>query len=72
MSVEATMSSHINTLISIIRKLAEFKAVVDEEDVKAIILNSLSPKYSSSIFTLSQLPSQTLDEIISSRRKEKH
>jgi hypothetical protein len=64
MPVEATMSSHVNNLRSIIRQLAEVKAVVDEEDAKAILLNSLSPKYSSAIFTLSQLPSQSLDEMI--------
>jgi hypothetical protein len=64
MAVEATMSSHVNNLRSIIRWLAEVKAVVDEEDAKAILLNNLAPKYSSAIFTLSQLPSQSLDEMI--------
>jgi hypothetical protein len=64
MPTEATMSSHVNNLRSIIRQLAEVKAVVDAEDAKAILLNSLPPKYNSAIFTLSQLPSQSLDEMI--------
>ena len=34
------------------------------EDAYAILLNSLPPKYNSAIFTLSQLPSQSLDEMI--------
>jgi hypothetical protein len=41
MPVEATMSSHVNNLRSIIRQLAEVKAIVDEEDAKAILLNNL-------------------------------
>jgi len=53
MPAEATMSSHVNNLRSIIRQLAEVKAVVDAEDAKAILLNSLPPKYSNAIFTLS-------------------
>jgi len=64
MPAEATMSSHINDLGSIIRQLAEVKAVVDAEDAKAILLNSLPPKYSSATLTLTQLPSQSLDEMI--------
>jgi hypothetical protein len=66
MPVEATMSSHDNDLRSIIRQLAGVKAVVDAEDAKAILLNSLPPKYSSAIFTPSQLPSQSLDKMIAS------
>jgi hypothetical protein len=38
--------------------------VVDEEDAKAIILNSLPSKYNNVIFTLSQLPSQSLEDMI--------
>jgi hypothetical protein len=64
MPAEATMSSHINNLRSIIRQLAEVKVVVDEEDAKAILLNSLLPKYRSAIFTLSHIPSQSLDKMI--------
>jgi hypothetical protein len=64
MPIEATISSRVNDIRSIIRQLAEVKAVVDEEDAKAILLNSLPPKYSSVIFIMSQLPSQSLDEMI--------
>jgi hypothetical protein len=64
MPTDATMSSHVNNLRYIIRQLAEVKVIVDVEDAKAILLNSLSPKYISAIFTLSQLPSQSLDEMI--------
>jgi hypothetical protein len=72
MPTKATMSNHINDLRSIIRQLAKFKAITDEEDAKAILLNSLLPKYNSVIFTLSRLPSQSLDEMIAaSLAKEK-
>jgi hypothetical protein len=64
MSTEITMSSHINNLRSILRQLAEVKVVVDEEDAKAILLNSLPSKYNNVIFTLSQLPSQSLEDMI--------
>jgi hypothetical protein len=64
MLVEATMSSHVNNLRSIIKQLAEVKTVVDEDDAKAILLNNLPPKDSSAIFTLSELPSQSLDKMI--------
>jgi hypothetical protein len=53
MRVEATMSIHVNYLRYIIKQLAKVKALVDEEDVKAILLNSFPPKYSSVIFTRS-------------------
>ena len=64
MQVEATMLSQVNNLRSIIKQLTKIKEIVDVEDAKAIILNSLPPKYSSAIITLSQLPSQSLDEMI--------
>jgi hypothetical protein len=64
MPAKATMSSQVNNLRSIIRQLVEVKVVVDVEDAKAILLDSLSSKYNGDIFTLSQLPSQSLDEMI--------
>jgi hypothetical protein len=64
MPTKATMSIHVNDLRSIIKQLAEVKAVVDEEDAKAILLNSFPTKYNSVIFTLSQLPSQSLNGMI--------
>jgi hypothetical protein len=66
MSDEVTMSSHINNLRSLIRQLAEVKAMVEEEDAKAILLNNLPSKYNNVIFTLSQMSSQTLEDMISS------
>jgi hypothetical protein len=53
MLVEAIKSSHVNDLRSIIRQLVEVNEVVDEEDVKAILLNIFSSKYNSAILTLS-------------------
>jgi hypothetical protein len=38
---------------------------VDEDDAKAILLNSLSQKYDNVIFTLTQMPSRTLEDMIS-------
>jgi hypothetical protein len=64
MPVEAAISSHINNLRSIIKHLAKFKETVDEEDPKAILLNSFLLKYNSDIFTMSELPSRSLDEMI--------
>lgn len=57
MSLEITMSIHINNLRSILRQLVEVKVVVDEEDTKSIMLNSLPSKYNSVIFTLNQFAS---------------
>eukprot|EP01018_Ginkgo_biloba_P034981 Gb_38096 [translate_table: standard] len=65
MSAEVTMSSHINNFRSHIRQLAKVNATVDEEDAKAILLNSLPSNYSNVIFTLSLMPSQTLENMIS-------
>ena len=48
------------------RQLTEVKATMEEEDAKAIVLNSLPSKYNNVIFTLSQMPSQTLEDMISS------
>jgi hypothetical protein len=64
MSYEINMSSHIIIMISILRQPLEIKVVVDEEDVKSILLNSLSSKYNSVIFTLSQLSSQSIEDMI--------
>jgi hypothetical protein len=64
MSAEVTMSSHINNLRSLIKQLVEVKAMVEEEDAKAILLNNLPSQYNNVIFTLSQLPSQTLEDMI--------
>jgi hypothetical protein len=61
MSIEITISSHINNLRSILIKLVEIKAMVDEEDNKAIILNIVLFKDNNVIFTISRLPSQTLE-----------
>ncbi|KAH9297699.1 hypothetical protein KI387_029381, partial [Taxus chinensis] len=59
-----SMSSHINNLRSLIRQLAEVKAAIEDEDAKAILLNSLSSKYSNVVFTLSEIQSQSLDDMI--------
>jgi hypothetical protein len=42
------------------------KAVVDEEDAKAILLNNSLFKYDNVIFTPSKLPSRTLEDMIAS------
>jgi len=65
MSAKTTMSSHINNLRPLIRQLIEVKTTVEEEDAKAILLNSLLSQYNNVIFTLSQMPSHTLEDIIS-------
>jgi hypothetical protein len=69
MLAKATMSSDVNYLRSIIIYLVQVKAIVDEEDSKAIILNNFPPKYISSLFILSQLPSQSLDKMIATRKE---
>ncbi|KAH9306605.1 hypothetical protein KI387_011009, partial [Taxus chinensis] len=61
---EVFMSSHINNLRSLIRQLAEVKAAIEDEDAKAILLNNLSSKYNNVVFTLSQIQSQSLDDMI--------
>ncbi|KAH9314127.1 hypothetical protein KI387_022754, partial [Taxus chinensis] len=45
-------------------QLAEVKAAIEDEDAKAILLNSLSSKYSNVVFTLSQIQSQSLGDMI--------
>jgi len=44
--------------------LAETGSKIDDEDARAILLNSLSSNYESIIFTLSQLSFKSLDEMI--------
>lgn len=57
MSNEITMSNHISNLWSLIKQLAEVSLVIDKDDTKAILLNSLPSKYSNVVFTLSQMSS---------------
>ena len=64
MHEETSLSAHINELKSLTRQLREIKAQVEEDDAKAILLNSLSSHYVNTIFTLSQLSTKTLDEMI--------
>lgn len=66
MHEETRLSTHINELMSLLRQLAEIGVKVDPDDAKAILLNSLSSKYSNVVFTLTQLPSQTLEGMVTS------
>ena len=50
--------------------MAEIDSKIDEDDAKAILLNSLSSKYDNAIFTLSQMPSQSLHEMIAALMAE--
>jgi len=63
---ETPLSNHINDLVSLFRKLAKIGAKVDTYDAKEILLNSISPKYSNIVFTLSQMSSQSLEGMVSS------
>ena len=62
---EVSLSSHINDLKSLLAQLAYIDCKVDEDDAKAILLNSLSQKYDNAIFTLTQMPSRSLGDMIS-------
>jgi hypothetical protein len=64
MHEETCLSTHINDLMSLLRQLAETGIKVDPDDAKTI--NSLSSKYSNVVFTLAQLPSQTLEGMVTS------
>ena len=44
--------------------MAEIDSKIDEDDAKAILLNSLSSKYDNAIFTLIQTPFQSFGETI--------
>lgn len=57
-----SLSSHINYLKSLRSQIAE--AVITDVEFLAIILNSLSPKFNNVVFTLSQLPAQSLEKTI--------
>jgi hypothetical protein len=57
---ETRLSAHINEFVSLFKQLADTGTEVDPKDAKAILLNSLSSKYSNVVFTLSQLPTQSL------------
>ena len=48
------------------RQLAETGDKVELDDGKEVLLNSLSSKYSNVVFTLSQLSSQSLEEMVAS------
>ena len=45
--------------------MEEVGVKVEEDDEKYVLLNSLSSKYENLVFTLSQLSSQSLDDMIS-------
>ena len=64
MHEETSLSTHSNELKSLMRQLRKIKAPVEEDDAKAILLNSLSSNYDNTIFTLSQLSTKSLDEMI--------
>lgn len=64
MNEETSMSSHINNLMSLLRQLGEAGTKVEDEDAKAVLLNSLPSSYSNVVFTLSQISTQTLQETI--------
>ena len=66
---DSPLSTHINELMSLFKKLVEIGAKVDRDDAKAILSNSLSYKYYNVVFTLSQVSSQSLDSIIVRWRK---
>lgn len=65
MSDGITMSNHISNLRTLIKQLVEVGVVIDKDDAKAILLNSLASKYSNAVFTLSQMSSQNLEDVIS-------
>ena len=58
------MSSDVNNLMSLLRQLSEAGTKVEDEDAKAVLLNSLPSSYSNVVFTLSQISTQTLQETI--------
>ena len=70
MHSEISLSTHINELKALMRQLAEINSKIDEDDAKAILLNSLSSKYDNAIFTLSQMPSQSFDDMIAALMAE--
>ena len=45
MNEETSMSSHVNNLMSLLRQLGEVSTKVEDEDAKAILLNSLPSSY---------------------------
>ena len=63
---ETALSTHINELMSLFRQLAETSAKVEPDDAKAIPLNRLSSMYRNVVLTLSQLSSQSLEEMVAS------
>jgi hypothetical protein len=65
MAAKTIMSSHINDLKLLIRELVKVGAKVEEEDAKAL-LNCLPSTYNNVIFTLSQMSSHCLDDMVSS------
>ena len=70
MDSETSLSTHINELRALMRQWSEINSKVDDDDAKAILLNSLSSKYDNVIFTLSQMPHQSLDEMIAALMAE--
>ena len=64
MDPKTTMSNHIHDLKLFIKKLVVGAKV--EEDAKALWLNSLLLTHKNVIFALSQFPSHSLDDMISS------
>ena len=66
MQDEIPLSNHINSLMSLLRQLVDVGTKVEAEDSKAILLNSLSSKSNKIVFALSQMSSQSLEEMVAS------
>lgn len=54
MEDKVTMSNHIINLKSLIRQLALVKVLINDDDVKSIMLNSFLSKYNNDIIIFSQ------------------
>jgi hypothetical protein len=64
MHQERSLSTHINELKSITKEMTKIGNEVDDEYAKAILLNNLSSNCDNVNFTLPQLSTRTLDEMI--------
>lgn len=65
-----SLNDHVNHMKSIMNQLAGIGSNVPEDDAMAVLLNSMPAEYSNVIFTLGNLPNQSLEMMIASLLEE--
>lgn len=70
LSSHESLAAHVNHMKSLMTQLSAIGAPVEEDDAVAVLLKSMPEEYGHLVTTLKNLPTPTLEEIISSLQDE--